>query len=96
MPLHQSIVESTPYLLKKRKNNINSCPKIYAYKESITLNPLMLVDSSIFKKKDGKSHPVQDYRNLNKWMIPNKYPLPLILELIYDLAEKCLFSKFDI
>ena len=29
-------------------------------------------------------------------MIPNKYPLPLILELIYDLAEKHLFSKFNI
>ena len=29
-------------------------------------------------------------------MIPNKYPLLLISELIYDLAEKCLFSKFDI
>jgi len=39
---------------------------------------------------------VQDYQNLNKWTIPNKYPLPLISELIYNLAEKCLFSKFDI
>jgi len=29
-------------------------------------------------------------------MIPNKYPLPLISELIYDLAEKGLFSKFYI
>jgi len=47
-------------------------------------------------KKDGKFHPVQDYCNLNKWTIPNKYPLPLISELIYDLAEKRLFSKFDI
>ena len=47
-------------------------------------------------KKDGKFHLVQDYRNLNKWTIPNKYPLPLISELIYNLAEKRLFSKFDI
>jgi len=50
----------------------------------------------LIQKKDGKFRPVQDYRNLNKWMIPNKYPLPLISELIYDLAEKRLFSKFDI
>ena len=50
----------------------------------------------LIRKKDGKFQPVQDYRNLNKWTIPNKYPLPLISELIYDLAEKCLFSKFDI
>jgi len=50
----------------------------------------------LIQKKDGKFRPVQDYRNLNKWTIPNKYPPPLISELIYDLAEKCLFSKFDI
>jgi hypothetical protein len=29
-------------------------------------------------------------------MIPNKYPLPLITNLIYDLARKKLFTKFDI
>jgi len=50
----------------------------------------------LIRKKDGKFRPVQDYRNLNKWTIPNKYPLPLISELIYNLAEKRLFSKFDI
>ena len=50
----------------------------------------------LIRKKDGKFCPVQDYRNLNKWTIPNKYPLPLISELIYDLAEKHLFLKFDI
>jgi Reverse transcriptase (RNA-dependent DNA polymerase) len=48
------------------------------------------------KKKDGKYRPVQDYRQLNKWMIPNKYPLPLIAELVHDLAGKKLFSKFDV
>ena len=50
----------------------------------------------LIKKKDGKFRPVQDYRQLNKWTIPNKYPLPLISELIHDLAGKKLFSKFDI
>jgi hypothetical protein len=50
----------------------------------------------LIKKKDGKYRPVQDYRQLNKWTIPNKYPLPLIAELIHDLAGKHLFSKFDI
>jgi len=50
----------------------------------------------LIRKKDGKFCPVQDYWNLNKWTIPNKYPLPLISELINDLAGKRLFSKFDI
>jgi len=53
-------------------------------------------DFFLIHKKDGKFRPVQDYRNLNKWIIPNKYPLPLISELIYNLAEKRLFLKFDI
>jgi Reverse transcriptase (RNA-dependent DNA polymerase)/Aspartyl protease len=47
-------------------------------------------------KKDWKYWPVQDYWCLNKWTIPNKYPLPLITDLIHDLAGKKLFSKFDI
>jgi hypothetical protein len=29
-------------------------------------------------------------------MVPNKYPLPLITNLIHDLAGKKLFTKFDI
>jgi hypothetical protein len=43
--------------------------------------------SSFFfiRKKDGKLRPVQDYRKLNQWTIPNRYPLPLILELIAQL-----------
>jgi reverse transcriptase-like protein len=47
-------------------------------------------------KKDGKFYPIQDYRNLNKWMIPNCYPLSLINNLIYDLAGHWLFSKFNV
>ena len=50
----------------------------------------------LIKKKDGKFRPVQDYRNLNKWTIPNKYPLLLISELVHNLADKQLFSKFDV
>src|ERR1700755_1565497 len=50
----------------------------------------------LIKKKDGKYSPVQDYCQLNKWTIPNKYPLPLIAELIHDLTRKKLFSKFDV
>ena len=34
------------------------------------------------KKKDGTLRPVQDYQRLNEVTIKNKYPLPLIQELI--------------
>ena len=44
-------------------------------------------------KKDGKFQPVQDYCCLNKWTIPNHYPLLLIVEFIHNLAEKRVYSS---
>ena len=48
------------------------------------------------KKKDGKLRPVQDYRRINEWTIKNRYPLPLIPELINRVKGATLFSKFDV
>jgi hypothetical protein len=54
--------------------------------------------SSFFfiQKKDGKLRPVQDYRKLNQWTIPNRYPLPLIPELIAQVKDAEILSKFDV
>jgi hypothetical protein len=48
------------------------------------------------KKKDGKLHPVQDYRILNKWTVRNQYPLPLITALIRDLGGAHIYTKLDV
>ena len=48
------------------------------------------------KKKDRKLHPVQDYRKLNQWTIWNRYPLPLIPELINRVKGASLFFKMDV
>jgi hypothetical protein len=48
------------------------------------------------KKKDGKLRPVQDYRNLNDHTIKNRYPLPLIPDLIAAVRHAALFTKFDV
>jgi hypothetical protein len=48
------------------------------------------------KKKDGKLRPVQDYRNLNDHTIENRYPLPLIPDLIAAVRHAVLFTKFDV
>ena len=48
------------------------------------------------KKKDGKLRPIQDYRKLNQYTIRNKYPLPLIPDLISQVKDMNLFSKFDV
>jgi hypothetical protein len=54
--------------------------------------------SSFFfiKKKDGKLRLVQDYRTLNKWMVRNQYPLPLITALIRDLGGAHIYTKLDV
>ena len=48
------------------------------------------------KKKDRKLCPIQDYWKLNQYTIQNKYPLPLILELISQVKDANIFSKFNI
>lgn len=48
------------------------------------------------KKKDGKLRPVQDYRKLNEITVKNKYPLPLIQELVDKLKRSKIFTKLDI
>jgi len=48
------------------------------------------------KKKDGSLRMVQDYRALNSMMVKNKYPLPLISELISQLHGARYFTKLDV
>jgi hypothetical protein len=48
------------------------------------------------KKKDGKLHFVQDYQALNAITRKNRYPLPLIDNLIHWLKGAHYFTKLDI
>jgi Reverse transcriptase (RNA-dependent DNA polymerase) len=48
------------------------------------------------KKKDGSLRLVQDYRALNAITVKNKYPLPLISELINKLRGTRYFTKLDV
>ena len=48
------------------------------------------------KKKDRKLQPIQDYWRLNQYTIKNKYLLPLIPDLISQVRDTNIFSKFDI
>ena len=47
-------------------------------------------------KKDGSLRPCQDYHYLNSFTIRDAYPLPLIPDLVDDMKESTLFTKFDI
>jgi hypothetical protein len=48
------------------------------------------------KKKDGKLRFVQEYRALNAITRKNRYPLPLIDDLIHRLKDTCYFTKLDV
>jgi hypothetical protein len=48
------------------------------------------------KKKDGSLRPIQDYRRLNDITVKNRYPLPLISEVIDKVKDYSYYSKLDI
>ncbi|XP_075180996.1 uncharacterized protein LOC142251834 [Anomaloglossus baeobatrachus] len=48
------------------------------------------------KKKEGTLRPCIDYRELNKITIRNRYPLPLIPELLERVQQAKIFTKLDL
>ena len=48
------------------------------------------------KKKDGSLSMCTDYRALNKITIKNRYPSPLIDELLEQVAGASYFSRVDL
>jgi len=55
-----------------------------------------MVSFFFIKKKNGKLRPVQDYRPINEWTIKNRYPLPLIPQLIDRIGDAELITTVNI
>ena len=48
------------------------------------------------KKEAGELRPCQDYKYLNDWTIKNRYPLPLVTDLMDKLKDAKYFTKLDV
>src|SRR5260221_3975008 len=47
------------------------------------------------KKKDSSLHLIQDYQKLNKIMVKNSYPLPLVSDVLTHLCNTEFFTILD-
>ena len=59
--------------------------------KSLQMSPVYFV-----AKKNSTWRMVQDYRHINQWTIKNRYPLPLIADILDEVGKRKVFTKLDL
>jgi len=70
--------------------------KLREYGFVIEVSSTWSAPSFAMKKKNGEYRIVTNFRYLNSLLVPVMFPLPLISDLKMVVANKTIFSKFDV
>jgi hypothetical protein len=109
LPPHREYDHTIPLLPDSAP--VNSRPYMYSplHKDEIERQINVLLESGLItkstspfaspvllvQKKDGTWQFCVDYRRLNSLAVKNKFPMPLIEEILDELTGACYFSKLD-
>lgn len=93
MPPHGPIYPLSPTELKTLREYLDEhlANGFIRPSQSPAAAPILFV-----KKKDGSLRLCVDYRGLNKITVKNRYPLPLITEMLNRLSTAKYFTKIDL
>ena len=85
------------FVLEKEKEEVREFIQEQIRKEYIQLlKSLQIVLVFFVGKKNKKKKKIQDYQYLNKQIVKNIYPLPLISDIIENIRIKKMFMKIDL
>ena len=92
-PISRAPYRMDPTELKELKNQLQELLDRGFVRPSITPWGALVL---FVKKKDCTLHMCINYRQINKVTVKNKYPLPRIKDLFYQLKGSSVFSKIDL
>ena len=84
-------------LSRKKREEIQAFVEDQLRKGYIRPSKLPQISPVHFVAKKGSiQRMVQDYRHINQWMIKNRYPLPLIIDILDGVGKRKVFTKLDL